>query len=137
MKLKLILLAGTFVFGFAMTANAGAIVDTDVDAIPDVFDNCLVVPNGPAQDSNQIDTDEDGFGNICDADFNNSGSVTGADFTIFIASFNTGDPLTDMNGSGSVTGADFTLFIGGFNLPPGPSGLGCADPTLMPPDTCP
>jgi hypothetical protein len=113
-----------------MTANAGTITDTDGDLIPDVFDNCLDDPNGPGETSHQVDTDRDGYGNLCDADFNNDGTVTGSDFTIFSTAFNSGDELTDMNGDGTVTGSDFTLFVSGFNGPPGASGLNCSDPLI-------
>jgi len=101
---KLILLTGFIACGLAMTANAGSIADTDSDLIPDVFDNCLDEANGPGETSPQNDTDQDGFGNACDADFNNNGVV---------------DP------------ADFAAVVAGFNQAPGPSGLGCADATIM------
>ena len=45
--------------------------DVDGDSIPDVADNCIRIPNEP-----QRDTDGDGFGDICDADFDNDGLVT-------------------------------------------------------------
>ena len=61
MKLKLVLLASIFALGFAFTANAGSVTDTDGDLVPDQFDNCLSDANGPNQGSNQIDTDADGF----------------------------------------------------------------------------
>ena len=68
MKLKLALLVGLFAFGNAMSASAGAITDNDGDLVPDQFDNCKLVANGPNQTSNQVDTNLDGFGNACDAD---------------------------------------------------------------------
>lgn len=45
--------------------------DTDGDGVPDTIDNCVLVPNGPAQADipgvgNQTDTDHDGFGDACD-----------------------------------------------------------------------
>jgi hypothetical protein len=49
--------------------------DLDDDEISDVADNCIGVYNR-AQD----DTDGDGCGNACDADYNNSGRVGMADF---------------------------------------------------------
>jgi uncharacterized protein (TIGR03790 family) len=45
--------------------------DLDGDRIPDARDNCLHVPN-----RDQRDTDGDGYGNLCDADFDNDGRVT-------------------------------------------------------------
>lgn len=130
MNFKVILLTGLFAFGFAMTAGAGSIVDTDSDSIPDVFDSCLDEPNGPAQASNQIDTDGDGFGNPCDADFNQNGVVDPNDFSQIIMNFNTASPLHDLNGNGVVDPADFAKVIDTFNEAPGPSGLGCADATI-------
>jgi hypothetical protein len=55
-------------------------VDTDADGIPDYKDNCKLKPNGPlipgAAVNSQLDTDEDGVGDICDDD--NTGMAVGA-----------------------------------------------------------
>lgn len=129
MKLRLTLLVSLFTVGFALSASAGAVTDTDSDLVPDSFDNCSVVANGPGEaPDNQVDGDLDGYGNRCDADFDNSGNVSGADFTIFIGAFNQGpNSIVDLNSDGNVTGADFTIFISLFNQGPGgPSGLDCA-----------
>lgn len=120
MNLKLILFVGLFACGFAMTATAGSIVDTDSDLIPDVFDNCLDVANGPGEDSNQIDTDGDGFGNACDADFNNNGVVDSPDFNAMIVAFNSASALHDLDGNGVVDSPDFNFLLQHFNLAPGP-----------------
>ena len=99
-------------------------VDTDGDGVSDGADNCTVDPN-----PDQLDSDADGIGNMCDCDFNQDNFCGGPDFTLFIGCFNAatgGDPTceaADMNGDGFVGGPDFTLFIGGFNGPPGPAGL--------------
>lgn len=45
--------------------------DVDGDGVANTSDNCLYVPN-----ANQRDTNGDGFGNICDGDVDNSGTVT-------------------------------------------------------------
>ena len=68
--------------------------DTDGDGIQDPIDNCRLTANPLQQDANL-----DGFGNICDADINNSGTVTTADFGLLRARLGTA---------------------------PGPSGLACA-----------
>ncbi len=102
-------------------------VDTDGDSIGDQNDNCTVVSN-----TNQLDADSDGYGNICDADVNNSGTVTTADFGLLRsvlgqpASFSPVAAAADMNGSGTVTTADFGLLRARLGTPPGPSGLSCA-----------
>ena len=127
MKLKLALLVGLFAFGFAMTASAGAIADADGDLVPDQFDNCLTLANGPHDGSNQVDSDLDGYGNRCDADYDNDFATTPADFGVFLASF--GGPATETDHDGDLAGtpADFGIFLNFFGSnPPGPSGLACA-----------
>ncbi len=95
--------------------------DSDSDQVLDGSDNCLLVDNG-----NQLDSDNDGFGNLCDCDFNQDGFCGGPDFTLFIGCFNSpinNNPTceaADMNGDGFVGGPDFTRFISGFNGAPGP-----------------
>lgn len=131
MKLKLILLASVFALGFAFTANAGSVTDVDSDLVPDAFDNCLSDLNGPNDDSNQIDSDQDGYGNACDTDYNNDGDTTVADFGVFFPAFTgtTPDPQTDHNGDSATTVADFGVFFADFSAAPtapGPSGLACA-----------
>ncbi len=69
-RYALLLLPSFFVVVFSTTAAA---VDTDGDGVQDPQDNCTLVSN-PAQ----LDADGDGYGNICDADINNSGAVTSA-----------------------------------------------------------
>jgi len=129
MKIKLILLASLFAIGFAMSATAGSVQDADGDGVPDVFDNCLNVANGALEaPNNQVDTDVDGFGNICDGDFNNSGgNVDLTDFGLFLA--DVGNPSTsqfDLDADGDTDLTDFGVFLGLTGGPPGPSGLACA-----------
>jgi hypothetical protein len=47
------------------------LADADEDGRPDTIDNCLLAPN-----VRQIDTDGDGLGNACDADFDGDGRVS-------------------------------------------------------------
>jgi hypothetical protein len=115
LRLFLLVLIGTLI---GLPAIAQTSPDRDGDGHGDSVDNCLEVAN-----PRQLDTDQDGFGNRCDPDFNNSGAVSGADFTPFVANFNTGEALYDLNGDGVVSGADFTIFIAFFNGPPGPGAL--------------
>ena len=130
MKLKLIMLASVFALGFAFTANAGSVVDTDGDMVPDAYDNCLDIDNGPADPSNQIDSNLDGYGNACDPDYDDNGATTTVDFNDFFASFTgTFNPDTDHDGNGVTTTIDFSTFLDFFqngNAPAGPSGLACA-----------
>ena len=131
MKLKLIMLVSLFAFGFAVSANAGAVTDTDSDLVPDAFDNCSALANGPAQGSNQVDSDLDGYGNACDADYDQSLAVNVLDFSIFLSAFTGGTPttVTDHDGDGNTTTIDFARFLNRFQTvgaQVGPSGLACA-----------
>jgi hypothetical protein len=101
--------------------------DTDGDGIQDPIDNCRLTANALQQDANL-----DGYGNICDADINNSGTVTTADFGLLrsvlgqSAGFSATAAASDMNSSGTVTTADFGLLRARLGTAPGPSGLACA-----------
>lgn len=130
MKLKLMMLVSLFAFGFAMNANAGAVVDGDSDLVPDAFDNCTTLANGPAGPSNQVDSDTDGYGNACDSDYNNDGATTTLDFPTFLDAFTgaTGTTVTDHNGDGATSTLDFSRFLSDFQgvTALGP-GLPCAN----------
>ena len=95
--------------------------DSDGDGRADGLDNCRMVTN-----ANQYDADHDGYGNICDADLNNSGLVTSSDYTILRNALNTANAIADLNGSGLVTSTDYTILRNRLNTVPGPSGLPCA-----------
>ncbi len=100
--------------------------DSDDDAVPDASDNCTLVAN-----PTQLDADSDGYGNLCDADINDSGLTTSTDFNLLRGCINqAGYPTgtatcqaADMNGSGLVTSTDFNLLRARINTAPGPSGL--------------
>jgi len=128
MKLKIILLASLFAFGFAMSASAGSVTDGDSDLVPDQFDNCDQIPNGPNEaPKNQRDTDVDGYGNACDPDYDQNNAVTPTDFAVFLADFgSTGTDLTDHDGNGATTVTDFSVFLTYFGVSQGSSGLACA-----------
>ena len=97
--------------------------DSDGDGIPDANDNCTLEAN-----PTQLDADADGYGNRCDADLNNSGTVTTADFGLLRsvlgqpASASATAAAADMNGSGTVTTADFGLLRARLGTAPGPAG---------------
>ena len=99
--------------------------DADGDGLNDDADNCTEdVNNGqPGTGPAQNDTDGDGIGNICDADFNDDCNVNFTDLgemkgVFFLA----GDLEEDMDGSGSVNFTDLGFLKAGFFLPPGPAG---------------
>jgi hypothetical protein len=93
-------------------------VDTDGDGVDDTIDNCTLVAN-----PNQIDSNGDGFGNFCDADLNNDGTVDLSDFSLFRIAFGTTDADADFNEDGMVNLSDFSIFRTSFGGEPGPSGL--------------
>ncbi len=115
----------------------GPPADGDGDGVPNAIDNCMsvanndagTVPNSNSVPKTQLDADGDGYGNFCDADINQSGSTTVADYTRLRNvlnrpyNYNADSAAADMNGSGSVTTADYTLLRNRLNTPPGPSGF--------------
>jgi hypothetical protein len=134
MKLKLIMLVSVFALGLAFSANAGSVVDTDSDLVPDPFDNCTALANGPGQTSNQVDSDLDGYGNACDADYTGDFLITTLDFSDFLDAFTgvtAADGATDHNGDGLTTTLDFSTFLAQFQgvAALGP-GLSCAGVTV-------
>lgn len=129
------------VLGFEVASLAGpppcgndaANIDTpdiDNDCRPDVLDNCVYVKNNFPLG---CDVDQDGYGNMCDGDFNEDATVDGVDFGLFKQAFKTGKDTgngTDHNCDTAVDGSDFGIFKGLFeDGQNGVSGLGCANPT--------
>lgn len=98
--------------------------DTDGDGEFDYHDNCYTVAN-----PNQIDADCDGFGNLCDADFNNDNVVNLLDLSVFQQNFLTNDPVVDLNSDGVVNFLDYPILTSLFLQAPGPAGpvLACPD----------
>ena len=117
MKFKLLAIASVLLIavGFSMSAGAGSIDDGDTDLIPDVFDNCVLTPNGPNDLKNQTDTDGDGIGDTCDCDFLQDGFVLGDDISDLFANFNGTSTLHDNTGDGFVLGDDVSNCFARFN----------------------
>ncbi|MFP6563187.1 MAG: hypothetical protein VCC68_01745, partial [Myxococcota bacterium] len=126
----------------ASSVMAGANPDADSDGVDNVWDNCMAVANGVTVAGVQLDDDRDGWGNKCDADYDQSGAVTLTDFGIFVSAYNEVypsagyNPLPDQDDSGAVNLTDFGLFVAGYGAGvPGPSGYGCAkNPAPTTPD---
>jgi hypothetical protein len=105
---------------WGMPAMAGPPgMDSDGDGVHDGLDNCSDVINA-AQD----DTDGDDCGNLCDANFTQSGQVGFSDFGEFGQNFGAAnqnykltEPVTNLVGFG-----DFGIFSQLFGTFPGPSG---------------
>jgi hypothetical protein len=93
-------------------------VNSDGDGVGDRIDNC-------SEDANtgQDDTDADGYGNICDADYDNSGIVGFPDFGEFVRAFGSTDMEKCHNEPipGCIVGfPDFGAFVAMFGSSPGP-----------------
>jgi subtilisin family serine protease len=110
-----------------MIAEQVACDDADLDGVCDDEDNCLVKEN-----TSQTDTDQDGFGNACDPDFNQDGLVGSFDFNFLRRAFgaregeSSYDPVADCDGDGAIGGREFDLMKRSVGGQPGPSGLECA-----------
>ncbi|MEM9387578.1 MAG: hypothetical protein AAGA68_21170 [Pseudomonadota bacterium] len=92
--------------------------DSDDDDRFDGFDNCSLFANNA-----QTDGDADGFGDLCDGDYNGDCIVNYADAARIAQAFGTEDPFVDLNGNGFVDEVDGFLFRQLFFTKPGPSGL--------------
>jgi len=94
--------------------------DFDGDGVDDCTDNCSDVPN-----PDQNDSDDDACGNACDADYDQDGMVTFADFAAFSAAFGSFELAKDHTEpvSGPVGSPDYGFFTSAFGKAPGPSGM--------------
>lgn len=101
--------------------------DSDDDGVADPEDNCRDLAN-----PTQVDADADGYGNLCDGDFNNDGRAGGPDLIALGSRFGafagspSYDAAVDMNSDGAIGGPDLVRWAAAFGDPPGPSGLACA-----------
>ena len=116
--------------GRAQNAPVAPCSDVDGDGVCDIADNCVNVSNPDQRDSNG-----NGIGDACDADYNNDGVVGLPDFNLFRSQFGktsadpTFDPRFDANGDGVIGLPDFNLLRKQFGGPPGPSNA-LGPPTL-------
>ena len=95
-----------------IVAGGAGVLDSDGDGVVDSNDNCIDVQN-----SGQLDTDGDDYGNACDCDFDQSLTCGIDDFNLFLPDFqSTVDSGVgcDMDSNGTVGIADFNLFPPGF-----------------------
>ena len=112
----------TTTFNSAFLVNVDVLEpDFDGDGVGDTLDNCSERAN-PAQD----DTDGDDCGNLCDADYGQSGLVSLGDFGAFTAALGSTDPLyqhTPPIDFTTIVGlGDYDFFASHYASPPGPSG---------------
>jgi hypothetical protein len=118
---------GSFRWDYALAWQV--LADKDADGAHDGQDNCIDAANGPllpdAGGNSQLDSDADGYGNICDGDLDNSGGIVNfADLAAFKAMFGTANANGDLNGSGGIVNfADLAGFKALFGKSPGPSGI--------------
>ncbi|MEL7450442.1 MAG: hypothetical protein AAFN78_14615 [Pseudomonadota bacterium] len=104
----------------AVNPSITGVADTDGDGIGDDVDNCTLVAN-----PDQLDTNGDLIGNICDGDLSNNCSISFEDLGLMKAVFFSNDPDADLSGNGSVSFEDLGLLKEAFFGPPGPSAAGC------------
>ena len=120
--MRLTVFAATLAFLLWGTpAFAGSAPDFDNDGVGDQIDNC-------SEDANtgQDDSDGDDCGNLCDADYDDSGQVGFGDFIQFSGVYGTTGNEEFCNEE-SVPGCqvgfgDFIYFAGVYGNAPGPSG---------------
>ena len=99
--------------------GTGVGTDSDGDDVPDACDNCIEVSN-----PQQADADDDGFGNACDADFNQDCVVNATDLGVMRLVFFTDDAIADLNEDGVVNAGDLGIMRSQFFSAPGPSAAG-------------
>lgn len=105
---------------YAGDCNSNGVDDTlefdgDGDGVINACDNCLLVAN-----ANQLDTNNDGYGNVCDADLDNNGAINFIDVSLFSEVFLSNDPDADLNGDGAVNFLDLGVLTPFFLDVPGP-----------------
>jgi hypothetical protein len=87
----------------------------DLGALP-ICDNCSEISN-----PGQADADSDGFGNVCDPDFNNDNTTDFDDLAFMKSVFFTDNAVADLSGDGRVDFEDLAILKSRFFTPSGPS----------------
>jgi hypothetical protein len=119
--MRLTVFAATLAFLLWGTpAFAGTGPDFDGDGITDDMDNCSIHIN-----TGQDDTDTDDCGNICDADYDQTGTVNFPNFGAVVANFGGSNELychfEPIPGC-TVNFPSFGFVVSSFGDTPGPSG---------------
>jgi len=84
----------------------------------------------PVPNTSQLDTDGDGFGNLCDGDLNNDGNTNTLDLNLYKLAHRTSvadsnyNVDADFNGNGVINTLDLNIYKGLHRKPPGPSCCG-------------
>jgi hypothetical protein len=121
---RILLVATLTLLLWGTSAFAGNFSDLDLDGVSDQLDNCSEKIN-----ASQDDTDADDCGNLCDADYDQSGLVDFGDFGAFAAAFGLSgntlpqhvEPISP-DAPRAVDFGDFGYFASAFSSGPGPSG---------------
>jgi arylsulfatase A-like enzyme len=116
-------------------ARCGGRNDIDGDLHCDDDDRCVLRADADASPLTQADHDDDGYGDGCDPDFDQSGAVGIADFVTWRSCFGktvpqpgplpVDDPScakSDLDGTGRVLIPDLKILRELYGRPPGPSG---------------
>ena len=109
---------------YSLAAGFLAPPDTDADQVRDFLDNCTLDPN-----AGQLDTNGDGYGNRCDPDLDNDGTINFADLALLKLAFFTSpgslnwNPDADLTEDEQVNFSDLSQMKFFFFEAPGPSGL--------------
>jgi hypothetical protein len=128
--------AALLAIGLSFGSFAGSVPDADSDGVPDNFDNCVDVANGPLAGTGlcngQEDATLDGYGNPCDYDPNDDGASGPDDLAAMldnVAAVST-NPVFDNNCDGAAGPDDLAAMLDNVAAvaQPGPTGLvGCAN----------